>query len=196
MVTKIAAKGARFVARGVKKSLKAQAVTFYFAEPFARENFELEPRMVTEEQAAEWQNSLSTFPWKISDARARMAAGHQLFALMKSKTPVAFAWRTVTDRFAVGELGSECLFPRKVSVLWDCVTPTEFRGQSFYPKLLRALIAQDPTIPSIIYVRKDNPASIRGIEKAGFTAWMTVRSWRFGRYLEIHSGAFGELRFK
>lgn len=64
----------------------------------------------------------------------------------------------------------------------NCVTSEAYRGQSIYPKMI-ARIAADALSRGVkevfIIVNTDNVASIRGIEKAGFELFATVKAKRF-----------------
>lgn len=64
----------------------------------------------------------------------------------------------------------------------NCVTSEAYRGQSIYPKMI-AKIATETLAAGVkevfIIVNTDNIASIRGIEKAGFDLFATVKTKRF-----------------
>lgn len=64
----------------------------------------------------------------------------------------------------------------------NCVTSEAYRGQSIYPKMI-ARIAADTLAAGVkevfIIVNSDNVASIRGIEKAGFDLFATIKAKRF-----------------
>lgn len=55
-------------------------------------------------------------------------------------------------------------------VIGPCQTTKSFRGQGYYPQVLKHIVALPEHVGRNIYifVGKDNRASIRGIEKAGF----------------------------
>ncbi|MBL8130238.1 MAG: GNAT family N-acetyltransferase [Anaerolineae bacterium] len=72
-------------------------------------------------------------------------------------------------------------------VIGDCVTDPAFRGRKLYPHMLN-FIVQDayatmgtPIVQ--ILVAHDNLASIRGIERAGFTRIARLRGIRLGPFV-------------
>jgi RimJ/RimL family protein N-acetyltransferase len=64
----------------------------------------------------------------------------------------------------------------------NCVTSQNYRGQSIYPKMIQRIathLLSHDTQEVFIIVNSDNTASIRGIEKAGFELYASVKAKRF-----------------
>ena len=64
-------------------------------------------------------------------------------------------------------------------VIGDCMTNKKFRGQSIYPYVINHIVNE--TLSSdvkevFVIVNKSNPSSIRGIEKAGFNKFASIKS--------------------
>lgn len=64
----------------------------------------------------------------------------------------------------------------------NCVTSEDYRGQSIYPKMIYRIatgLLGKGVGEIFIIVNSDNIASIRGIEKAGFELFASVKAKRF-----------------
>ena len=64
----------------------------------------------------------------------------------------------------------------------DCVTSPAYRGKSIYPLVINRVAAKlldDGFKEVFILVNSDNISSIRGIEKAGFKLFATIKAKRF-----------------
>jgi GNAT superfamily N-acetyltransferase len=72
----------------------------------------------------------------------------------------------------IGELGVSFTLPRGDRYLWDFATLPAWRGRGLYPHLLQAIIAAEspPATRLGIIHAPENPASVRGITKAGRAA--------------------------
>ncbi|GLV60530.1 hypothetical protein KDH_73490 [Dictyobacter sp. S3.2.2.5] len=83
-------------------------------------------------------------------------------------TPVAYGWLT-TRAGSIGDLQFRFELPPRNAYLYDFKTLPEWRGHGIYPRLLQAIVQQEPEIDRfwIGYV-PGNVASARGISKAGF----------------------------
>lgn len=66
-------------------------------------------------------------------------------------------------------------------IIGPCYTYPAYRGQGMYPHVIRSICSSMKDEASVFYMCVDetNAASIRGIEKAGFTKCGTVRKSRF-----------------
>lgn len=58
--------------------------------------------------------------------------------------------------------------PKGAIHIGPCLTPQEFRGNGYYPLLLKYIVSKYGSRECYMFVREDNIASIKGIEKAGF----------------------------
>ena len=189
-------RGTQFLLGRLKRGLRAETVRFYLEPPSLpmRATADVQAIDVDLEQIDRWSREHVPFPWSEAMCKARFAEGHRLRALMVEGRPVSFAWETEADHFAVGELDGVCHFPFRARILWDCVTPDDQRGRGYYPRLLSTRMGLPHQPRTLIYVRAGNAPSIRGIEKAGFIPWVTVRTWRWGSYCDVHDRARGLLR--
>jgi len=65
----------------------------------------------------------------------------------------------------------------------DCVTSTDYRGQSIYPYVINKIACEYLNARGVremfIVVNDNNIASIKGIEKAGFTLRAHIKAKRF-----------------
>jgi CelD/BcsL family acetyltransferase involved in cellulose biosynthesis len=110
---------------------------------------------------------------KLHQAKSRLKAGNELYIVRRSGELVHLAWlgmrETITAEY---EVGPDCRLDlgELTGVIFDCWTPEPMRGQGIYPAALRALtlIGLDRSSKVWIYCLKNNHASRRGIEKAGF----------------------------
>ncbi|NVK52999.1 MAG: hypothetical protein HWD85_08695, partial [Flavobacteriaceae bacterium] len=71
-------------------------------------------------------------------------------------------------------------FPQPFVVIGDCLTNPDYRGMGIYPKAIRYIASEYIQEKQVfILVSKDNFASIRGIEKAGFNFFVRLKGFRF-----------------
>ena len=111
----------------------------------------------------------------------RFRQGDEFIALQKDQTLVAFGWLTHGER----TIGSTRLPPHPGRVfLYNFHTLAQCRGCGHYPCLLRSLrasLAAQRVSELIIDVNARNTASLRGVEKGGFTHIATIRYLTFFR---------------
>ncbi len=82
-----------------------------------------------------------------------------------------FAWVAPYEGFTMAELKEVLRAPFPASVMiFDCWTPRELRGQGLYARMIGQLAARFSTEGEDVWIfsAAANPASIAGIEKAGF----------------------------
>lgn len=60
-----------------------------------------------------------------------------------------------------------------------CYTGKDFRGRGIYPTVLRHILSDYDAKAFYMTVNKNNASSIRGIEKAGFERFGSIRKSRF-----------------
>lgn len=101
----------------------------------------------------------------------RLADGSSFWCLISSEdVVVSTGWLAFKQHFYIGE--TDYGFDMKKSntgLLYDFNTKIEYRGNGYYPLLLKFIASQakDPD-NFIIYTEPDNVASDKGIRKAGF----------------------------
>ena len=81
------------------------------------------------------------------------------------------AWVAPYEGFAMSELGEVLRAPSAASVMiFDCWTPRELRGQGLYARAIRQLAGLLSAEGKDVWIfsAAGNPASVAGIEKAGF----------------------------
>ena len=101
---------------------------------------------------------------------ARMDGGHRPYLARLSAEPAAYGWVAGAGA-TIGELGVAFTLPRGDRYLWDFATLPAWRGRGIYPQLLQGIIAAESTAMAArlwIIHAPENPASARGILKAGF----------------------------
>ena len=106
-----------------------------------------------------------------AEVAARVAGGHRPYLAWLGAEPVAYGWVAGAGA-TIGELGVAFTLPRGDRYLWDFATLPAWRGRGVYPHLLRGIIAEETAAGAArlwIIHAPENPASARGIVKAGFT---------------------------
>ncbi len=105
-------------------------------------------------------------PAEVAD---RLAGGHRPYVATLGDTPAAYGWVAGAGA-TIGELGVSFTLPRGDRYLWDFATLPAWRGRGLYPHLLRAIIAAESPPAARLWIihAPENPASARGIVKAGF----------------------------
>jgi RimJ/RimL family protein N-acetyltransferase len=74
------------------------------------------------------------------------------------------------------------LIGKRGPAIGDCVTDTAYRGQSIYPKMIYRIAREqlrNGQQEVFIIVNAGNTASVRGIEKAGFELYASIKAKRF-----------------
>ena len=74
------------------------------------------------------------------------------------------------------------LINKKGPVIGDCYTQKKFRGQSIYPYVINTIakeVLENGEDEVFIIVNRKNKPSIRGIEKAGFTRKVSIKTRRW-----------------
>lgn len=158
--------------------LRVRCVLFFFddrtAIPAAAEAVELskaELQRLISEHAASWGGELGQPDW--------FDEGGRLFALQRHDGElVSFGWAKRGRAFHVGEIGRVVELRSETWWIWSCFTPAEYRGMGYYPALLVGIRARLHYAPAVIYCLRENIASRRGIEKAGFVPAFSIRRHR------------------
>lgn len=85
--------------------------------------------------------------------------------------PVHFCWSGEFEGFGIAELQTRLSAPTpNARLIFDCWTPTAFRGLGYYPKAIARLahrLQESGQVPWI-FSAAGNTSSVHGIEKAGF----------------------------
>ncbi len=105
-----------------------------------------------------------------TEVAARMANGHRPYLAWLVDEPAAYGWAAGAGA-TIGELGVAFTLPRGDRYLWDFATLPAWRGRGIYPHLLQRIIAAESATGAArlwIIHAPENPASARGIVKAGF----------------------------
>ena len=126
-------------------------------------------------------------PRKLQGARQRLQSGDKLFIARRADQILHVAWLATREQIAcTSEVGPEPVItlPQPVSVIYDCWTPPDHRGQGIYQAVLHALVAHAPASveETWIWCARSNGASAKAITRAGFIlrARLGCRRW-FGR---------------
>ena len=122
------------------------------------------------EVAARWPQDFGAD--RLRRTRDRLKQGDRLFLSLVQGETAHVAWLGVRNEIkAEAEVGEHCsLAIGQVAVIFDCWTRPDFRARGIYTATIRqvadlALLEQQRVV---IFCRKTNTASRRGIEKAGF----------------------------
>jgi CelD/BcsL family acetyltransferase involved in cellulose biosynthesis len=107
-----------------------------------------------------------------SAQRLRQGTGSGFALLTSDAIPVHFCWARDFEGFEMEELGRTLPAPGADAVLiFDCFTPPSARGSAFFASSISMLADQLRSAGKVpwIFAAATNRASIRGIEKSGFT---------------------------
>lgn len=116
--------------------------------------------------------SLGDLPYRVSQS----AHGNEVcYEISDNGTFVhrSFLYRRLRVLSLLGKVGP---------AIGNCVTSEAYRGQSVYPKMIAKIATETLAAGKkevFIIVNTDNIASIRGIEKAGFDLFATIKAKRF-----------------
>ncbi len=79
------------------------------------------------------------------------------------------------------------LYNKNNYIIVSCYTYPAYLGQRLHPHVIRSICNSIKDEASVFYmcVNETNAASIRGIEKAGFTKCGTVRKSRFFKHYSV-----------
>jgi GNAT superfamily N-acetyltransferase len=123
-------------------------------------------RATTEPKPLAWLTALDPL-----DIRDRLVRGHRPYVARLDDFPVGYGWVAGAGA-TIGELGITFTLPPGDRYLWDFATLPAWRGRGVYPHFLQAIIAAEAADGAArlwIIHAPENPASARGIVKAGFT---------------------------
>ena len=111
-------------------------------------------------------SGLLSFP----ESKKRLERGSVLFLLYVGETLVTSGWSAYQELFWIAENDTVIdMANSKTVVLYDFETVEAFRGRGYYVDLLKFMVADIAVATEfVIYAKKENKSSQRGIEKAGF----------------------------
>ncbi len=122
--------------------------------------------------AMRYSDDRETLDYLLRSAARFHARMHTGYALLGPEGDAQhFAWAAPYEGFAMDELGTVLKAPSPSSVMiFDCWTPSALRGRGLYGRAIRQLAAQLTAqgAEAWIFSAAANPASVAGIEKAGF----------------------------
>jgi len=99
---------------------------------------------------------------------ARLGSDNELFVALMADEPAGYGWLARRSG-GIDELDYSFEVPAGDAYFWDFLTLPAWRGRGVYPRLLQAILAQEPDIERFwIGYEARNLASARGIAKAGF----------------------------
>lgn len=123
--------------------------------------------------AIHYADEPTTLDYLVRSAQRLRSGGKQGFALVTTDgMPVHFCWVDDFEGFPIEELKRVLQAPDANAVLiFDCHTPASARGHGFFPHAISLLADQLRAAgkPPWIFAAATNHASLRGIEKSGFT---------------------------
>ena len=107
---------------------------------------------------------------------SRFARGEEFWTAQVNTRIASYCWVT-REPVEIGEI--RCVMsPRADEIyIYDAFTFAEYRGNNLYPALLQCVLdhsRQQGQRRALIFVLSDNKASIRGVQKAGFTEFQRV----------------------
>ena len=105
----------------------------------------------------------------VDEISTRFAAGHRAYVAMMDDQPAAWGW-VATSTADIGELGAHLTLNSDERYLWNFVTLPAYRGLGIYPRLLQAIMREEPAEAERFWIgyAPENHASGAGIRKAGF----------------------------
>jgi len=90
---------------------------------------------------------------------------------------------SVHSSFLFNKLNILKLIHKKGPAIGDCFTNPEFRGNSIYPFVIsyisNEILIENKIKEVFIIVNSDNRSSIRGVEKAGFEKFASIKARRW-----------------
>lgn len=101
--------------------------------------------------------------------RERFYEGDKFACLFDENNALSYGWICTRESFYVSEIDKTVTNAGTV-VLYDCVTPEQFRNKGYYSEILRqvgnyySLMQMDV----FVFALKNNKPSIRALEKVGF----------------------------
>jgi RimJ/RimL family protein N-acetyltransferase len=122
-------------------------------------------------------------PCELDEYRERLARSDACYAASVAGELAHSAWVQRAGEHSIDHAG--LVVPIRAGELWiyNCRTANVHRGKGIYPQVLRRIV-DDHFVAGYtrawIYTSDDNVASQKGIVRAGFTAYETLRALRLG----------------
>lgn len=117
-------------------------------------------------------------------AFGRFARGDKLWLFEQTGKVVHIAWTRHDAWLDLSyELGEGAIWSLQDNnvIIYDCYTPVAARGSGYYQRALTWLAERWQDCLRWIYVREENLASKRGIERCGFHSAAVICRWRSGK---------------
>jgi hypothetical protein len=112
--------------------------------------------------------------------KARFDQQHLCCAFLKNGIVVSFGWVNPENHHYIGELNLTLTIDNRTEVLYDFFTHENYRGLGLYPLLLQFICLRNNTT-KLIYILSDNANSKKGIEKANFKHFTSIRGLNKGK---------------
>ncbi len=127
---------------------------------------------------------------RLAQARQRLRHGDRLFIAWIAGELAHIAWTGSRGEITVpSEVGGKCRIDleQPSPVIFDCWTPHEMRGQDVYSRVLMTIIGHDRSTASEhwTYCPREDIASMREIQKAGFRLRYRMQRTRLFHYIEF-----------
>lgn len=126
---------------------------------------------------------------RLADFKQRLENGHQCFGHMEEGAPISYFWVT----HAVGapfdanfDFGLSIQVPEGGCYIWDCRIDPNHQRQGVYTQGLAWLVGNVTAQDFYILSQHDNPASVKGIERAGFHTRVSFAFIKIYRLLWLH----------
>lgn len=101
--------------------------------------------------------------------KERFSLGDKFVCLFNDEAILTYGWLCMRNCFYVAEIEKKIVNDGQV-ILYDCVTPEQFRNRGLYSELLIKVGAHYASVPLDVFVfaLKNNKPSVRALEKVGF----------------------------
>jgi hypothetical protein len=126
------------------------------------------------ELTRESARSIDNLPWDIPTLDRRFDERSRLHAIREEGVFTSFVWTVENRKGWVAEIDRAIELPSEGTWIFDAVTPSEYRGRGYYPRLMAAVCSSTGDKPPFLYVRTTNTASRRGLTKSCFANRGTI----------------------
>ena len=173
---------------GLQFSFSKQSIRLYYLDlnkPIPEIKTQIKTDISFHERPIELENL------KPSIVEDRIANGHKIFVAYHLSKPIAYLFAADKDCW-VSEIEDRLILGAGEVYLYDAYTYSKFRGKHIYPFLIYNAAKYFKKLSyskALISSTTANTASIRGIEKAGFSYSQTIDflnifGWKFWNYVK------------
>lgn len=154
---------------------KKEIISVFVSHCCEEETGDLEVQLLKADTFAEYKALIDKYCGNVtiheSYIESRFCNKDVFYCLVYCNDIVSTGWISTAPIFWIAEV--DLFVQRKdenaAYVLYDFETKSQYRGKGYYPLLLRRMMLDfGNDNPYLIYAKKNNVASIRGIQKAGF----------------------------